>query len=111
MAAALEYDIDYLDIVMAFLNDEKRCTSKRFTKKKQCKNQVCRLKKTIYGLKQEVYTWNKKLDQTLQEFNFKCSEIDRSLYIRKKNGGGIMYIITYVDDLLLFTNDWNLKQL
>lgn len=113
IAAKQDYDIDHLDVVTAFLNgdleEEVYMEQPEGFIKKGCEKQVCKLKKAIYGLKQGPYTWNKKLDQTLQELKFKRSEVDRSLYIRKENDGSIMYITTYVDDLLLFLNNKILK--
>jgi len=44
-------------------------------------NQVCLLRKSLYGLKQAARQWNKKLHVTLATMGFKQLESDRSIYI------------------------------
>ena len=44
-------------------------------------NQVYRLQKSLYGLKQAARQWNKKLHDTLTTMGFKQLESDRSIYI------------------------------
>lgn len=65
---------------------------------------VCRLKKTIYGLKQSGREWNRKLDKVLIELGFTKSIVDHCVYIRTKNGH-TSYITVWVDDLMLFTDN------
>lgn len=78
---------------------------------KEQEKKVCKLKKALYGLKQEAYAWNRKLEEALRELGFVRSEVDHGLYIRKEKDKRIAYVTTYVDDLLLFTNNQKLKQL
>lgn len=42
--------------------------------------QVCRLKKSIYGLKQSGRMWNQKLDTKLRSFGLKKSSCDPCVY-------------------------------
>lgn len=114
IGAREDYDIDHLDVVTAFLNgdlDEEVYIQQPegFVDKGQ-KKKVCKLKKALYGLKQGAYAWNKKLEETLQELKFIRSEVDHGLYTRKEKDGRVAYVTTYVDDLLLFTNNQELKQ-
>jgi hypothetical protein len=44
---------------------------------------VCRLKKSLYGLKQASCAWNAKITQQLRNLSFKTSKSDSSLFIRK----------------------------
>jgi len=64
----------------------------------------------MYGLKQGAHAWNRKLHDVLTELGFKRSKIDQSLYIRRENNGSVVYLAVYVDDLLLFTNNQELKR-
>lgn len=50
------------------------------------------------------------MEDTLQKLGFAPSNVDRGLYIRKEKDGRVAYVTTYVDDLLLFTNNQELKQ-
>uniref|UniRef100_A0AAG5DSQ9 Integrase catalytic domain-containing protein n=1 Tax=Anopheles atroparvus TaxID=41427 RepID=A0AAG5DSQ9_ANOAO len=61
---------------------------------------VCKLKKSIYGLKQSATCWNRALHEVLLKFNFEQCESDPCLYVRNK-GGSAVYLLVYVDDLLI----------
>jgi hypothetical protein len=63
-------------------------------------NLVCRLKKTVYGLKQAPKAWSDKIGQYLVTNGFQTSNADFSLYVKKTNHG-IVVIIIYVDDLII----------
>ncbi len=63
-------------------------------------NLVCRLKKTLYGLKQTPRAWCDKISQYLVTSGFQTSNVDFSLYV-KKTDHGIALIVIYVDDLII----------
>ena len=63
---------------------------------------VCRLIKTLYGLKQAGREWNKVLNMRLRDKGFKNLEADPCAFIRDTNKH-IEIITAWVDDLLLFT--------
>ena len=69
-----------------------------FVKKGQ-ENQVCRLKKAIYGLKQASRTWNEKLHRTLLEQGFKRTRSDTGVYVYSHDSAEVILIV-YVDNLL-----------
>lgn len=69
-------------------------------------NLVCKLQKSLYGLKQSPRCWNNKLNETLLENGFSRSKHDYCLYI-KTNRQGNVYIIIYVDDVLIFGRQMN----
>ncbi len=66
-------------------------------------NLVCRLKKTLYGLKQTPKAWSNKIGQYLVTSGFQTSNADFSLYV-KKTDHGIIVIVIYVDDLIITRN-------
>lgn len=66
-------------------------------------NYVCKLKKAQYGLKQSPREWYATLSTHLQTFGFQISDADPSLFTYK-NGSVRMYILIYVDDILLIGN-------
>jgi len=63
-------------------------------------NLVCRLKKTLYDLKQAPRTWLDKIGQYFVISGFQTSNVDFSLYV-KKSDHGIIIIVIYVDDLII----------
>ncbi|UYV69497.1 hypothetical protein LAZ67_6003814 [Cordylochernes scorpioides] len=63
-------------------------------------NEVCKLKKAIYGLKQAGRSWNTKIASTLIKNNFKQSIVDPCLFTKNEENHSI-YLILYVDDMLL----------
>jgi len=65
---------------------------------------VCRLKKTLYGLKQSARAWSDKLAATLRDFGFQQSVIDTCVYFWR-SGSRTMLLCVYVDDLILAYSD------
>jgi len=63
-------------------------------------NLVCRLKKTLYSLKQAPRAWSNKIGQYIVTSGFQTSNADFSLYVKKTNHG-IVVIVIYVDDLII----------
>lgn len=71
-------------------------------------NKVCKLKKSLYGLKQASRIWNQKLDKGLKEIGLKRSEVDQCVYYKIDESRRI-YVAIYVDDLIIFSNDKKLE--
>ena len=67
-------------------------------------NEVCRLKKCIYGLKQSSRRWNQKLDSFLIKFGLQPSDADPCLYYRQDSEGIIIFAL-WVDDGLIAGNN------
>ena len=63
-------------------------------------NHACKLKKTIYGLKQAPPAWYNELNAFLIANSFTNSKIDNSLFIYSHNGIEA-YFLVYVDDLVI----------
>lgn len=66
--------------------------------------QVVRLDGNINGTKQGALLWANVIDEVLLKFNCIRSKIEPCLYIYKNNKN-IIYIIVYVDDILMTGND------
>jgi hypothetical protein len=67
-------------------------------------NLVCRLKKSLYGLKEALRAWYAKLDCFLLDTGFSRCHSDPNLYT-KKVGSHLIILILYVDDLTLTSTD------
>ena len=64
---------------------------------------VCKLKKSLYGLWQAPWQWYFKLATTLQDYGFKQSPLDHSLFTYNR-GGVFLPFLVYVNDLVLIGN-------
>ncbi|GJT19801.1 putative RNA-directed DNA polymerase, partial [Tanacetum coccineum] len=71
---------------------------------KQDDNRVCKLKKSLYGLKQASRNWYQKFTHSLLDVGFKQSHADHSLFIFKEKDAFVAALI-YVDDVVLVGND------
>lgn len=72
--------------------------------KRQGENKVCKLLKSLYGLKQASRQWNLKLTKALLEAGFTQSACDHSFFT-KKNGTKIAIVLIYLDDLRITGNN------
>ncbi|KAE9012064.1 hypothetical protein PR003_g11470 [Phytophthora rubi] len=63
---------------------------------------VCRLLKSLYGLRQAPRIWNDTLNTLLVRIGFERLDSDYGIYVLKSDTGELLMILTvYVDDLLL----------
>ena len=62
---------------------------------------VCKLKKSLYGLKQSPRCWNKRFDDFINKIGFMRSLYDPCVYYKKLTDGSLIYLLLYVDDMLL----------
>ena len=65
---------------------------------------VCKLRKSLYGLKQAGRVWNKTLQSVLLSLGFQQVQLDHGLYIFHKDGICIFMPI-FVDDIMLAGKD------
>jgi hypothetical protein len=74
-------------------------------------NRVCKLIKTLYGLKQSGREWNIQFDREIQSVGFTRLLSDPCAYIRRQ-GHDFQIITVWVDDLLLFaTTDPGMRRM
>jgi hypothetical protein len=65
-------------------------------------NKVCKLKKSLYGLKQAARAWNEAIDKRLKEVGLIQSCFDPCLYF---DSGRTLFVLIYVDDLVIASED------
>ena len=66
-------------------------------------NHVCRLKKSLYFLKQAPMAWFERFLSHLLHLGFLASLADSSLFILR-HGKFLVYLLVYVDDIVLIGN-------
>src|ERR1700678_4612781 len=58
-------------------------------------DRICKLIKTLYGLKQSGREWNKELDEKIKQFGFKQICSDPCVYI-KQDGNDVAILTVWV---------------
>ena len=75
-------------------------------------NYVCKLKKSLYALKQSARCWNQTLNNFLIANGYQRNGADNCIYVKseKKIDGFISFVIlaVYVDDIIPVSNDVNM---
>ncbi|KAM0012210.1 putative RNA-directed DNA polymerase [Helianthus debilis subsp. tardiflorus] len=74
-----------------------------FTKNFKAK-EVCRLKKSLYGLKQSPRAWFGRFTLAMKRYGFQQSNSDHTLFL-KRRGKLVTCLIIYVDDMIITGND------
>ena len=64
---------------------------------------ICKLQKSIYGLKQASRSWNIHFDEVVKGFGFIKNE--EACVYKKESGSYVAFLILYVDDILLIGNN------
>jgi hypothetical protein len=73
------------------------------------KELVCKMKKSLYGLKQSPRMWYQKFDTYMLGLGFTRSKEDHCVYF-KLIGDHLIYLVLYVDDMLLIGNNKEIIQ-
>ena len=107
----LDLEIHQMDVKTAFLNGELEEEIYMSPPDGISKKGICKLNRTLYGLKQSPRMWNKKIDDFLvSKQRFTRLNADHGTYIRRDEASqSIAIIAIYVDDLLILTS--NLSQM
>jgi hypothetical protein len=61
---------------------------------------VCRLVKSLYGLRQAPRAWHTKLKEQLSKMRFLASQPDAALFINEEKSE-VVYMLVYADDILV----------
>ncbi|RVW84313.1 Retrovirus-related Pol polyprotein from transposon RE1 [Vitis vinifera] len=69
------------------------------------KNQVCKLQKSLYGLKQSPRAWFDRFTKAVLKLGYKQGQADHTLFVKKSHAGKLAILIVYVDDIILSGND------
>lgn len=104
IAASKNMLMKQFDIKTAFLNSELDETiyMKQPIGYSDGSDKVCKLNKSLYGLKQASRAWNKKFTKFIEQFNFKVSSADPCVFVHSKSES---YLTLYVDDGLIVSKN------
>lgn len=69
-------------------------------------NNVCLLKKALYGLRQAWRQWHKRLDTVIRKLGLKPTNADPCVYVSTRGKTKLMVLI-YVDDILVCSQEEN----
>lgn len=109
MVAQYNWELEKLDVKTAFLLGELKedifMSQPQGFEVKNKIEYVCKLEKSLYGLKQSPRQWYKRFDAYVLKIGFKRSEFDACLYYNNMKSGGEIYFLLYIDDMLLASPD------
>ena len=113
IAAAFDFEVEQMDVKTTFLHrdleEEIYMKQPEGFAVKGKKELVCKLKKPLYGLKQSPRMWYQKFDTFIRGLGFTRSKEDHCVYF-KLIGYHVIYLVLYVDDMLLVGNDKEIIQ-
>ncbi|GJS17927.1 retrotransposon protein, putative, ty1-copia subclass [Tanacetum coccineum] len=108
IVAFYDYEIWQMDVKIAFLNrhlsEEVYMVQPEGFVNPKFLNRVCKLKRSIYGLKQASRQWNKRFDDEIKKFGFSQNRDEPCVYV-KDSGSYVTFLILYVDDILIMGNN------
>ncbi|KAK3021989.1 hypothetical protein RJ639_045684 [Escallonia herrerae] len=107
IASIKKWELHQLDVNNAFLHGD--LEEEVYMKipqgfSKQGENRVCRLQKSLYGLRQASRNWYHKFTQSLLVVGFIQSQSDHSLFTFARKGSFLVVLI-YVDDVIVTGTD------
>jgi hypothetical protein len=108
LVAHFDLELQQMDVKMTFLNrdleEEVYMKQPKGFPSSDGEQLVCKLKKSLYNLKQASRQWYLKFHNVIASFGFVENIMDQCIYL-KVSGSKICFLVLYVDDILLATND------
>ncbi|RVW39537.1 Retrovirus-related Pol polyprotein from transposon RE1 [Vitis vinifera] len=104
IATNLDWPLQQLDVKNAFLNgnlEEEVYMDPPPGFDEHFGSKVCKLKKSLYGLKQSPRAWFERFTQFVKNQGYVQAQSDHTMFIKHSNDGKIAILIVYVDDIIL----------
>uniref|UniRef100_A0A2N9FP23 Integrase catalytic domain-containing protein n=1 Tax=Fagus sylvatica TaxID=28930 RepID=A0A2N9FP23_FAGSY len=109
LAARNSWSVFQLDVKSAFLHGELNeavfVEQPQGYEKKGEEYKVYKLKKALYGLKQAPRAWYSRIEAYFVKEGFERCSCEHTLFIKTGDGGKILIVSLYVDDLIFTGND------
>ncbi|GMI70512.1 hypothetical protein HRI_000720500 [Hibiscus trionum] len=107
IAVNLEWPLIQLDVKNAFLNGElnEEVYMDFPPGFEGSKGQVCKLKKSLYGLKQSPRAWFNRFAKAMTSRLYIQGQADHTLFYKHTDNGKCCILIVYVDDIILTGDD------
>lgn len=108
IAVNLDWPLQQLDVKNAFLNgdlEEEVYMDSPPGFEEKFGSKVCKLKKSLYGLKQSPRAWFEKFTQSVRKQGYLQGQTDHTLFFKFSPDGKIAILIVYVDDIILTGDD------
>ena len=104
LTAYFDLELHQMDVKIAFLNghleEEIYMSQPDGFVEKENQGKVCKLNRSIYGLRQASRQWNILFDDAITSYGFSMMEGDHCIYF-KIVGGNFTLLSLYVDDILI----------
>ena len=68
---------------------------------------VCKLKKSLYGLKQSPFAWFERFSKVIKSHRYSQGQTDYTLFVKHSSNKRVTVLIVYVDDIILTGDDFN----
>ena len=106
IAVRMNLEITQLDVKLhGELEEEIYIQQSEGFEVKEKKNLVCRLRKSLYCLKQAPLQWYKKVEFFMQEHRFHRTQAYHCVFVKKYDDGDFLILLLYVDDMLVVGRD------
>ncbi|XP_020216524.1 uncharacterized protein LOC109800193 [Cajanus cajan] len=66
---------------------------------------ICKLQKSLYGLKQSPRAWFGQFSKVIQKFGMIRCETDHFVFFRRSSTHRFIYLVVYVDDIVITGDD------
>ncbi|KAI3421371.1 uncharacterized protein J3R85_012404 [Psidium guajava] len=105
LAVNSNWPLHQLDVKNAFLNGDLEEEvfmnlppgfEERFEARK-----VCKLKKSLYGLKQSPRAWFERFGKVIKRYGYTQGQADHTMFYKHSKEGKVAILIVYVDDIVL----------
>ena len=108
VAAYFDYEIWQMDVRTAFLNgyleEDIYMEQPLGFASSDTDHKICKLQRSIYGLKQASRSWNTHFNDVIKKFGFIKNEEEPCVF-KRVSGSTVVFLVLYVDDILLIGND------